>query len=120
MGRRDEALADYNRVIELDPGNAWAIASRNETYQLMGRHDETHADYDTPGPGETQPYGARSGTHPVLRQLDETNWQIERYDEALADYTHSAEPGPSYRPTQDRGLPTRRRRGSHRRETKMR
>ena len=38
MGRYDEALADFNRAIELDPGNAWDIIGRGETYRLMGRY----------------------------------------------------------------------------------
>ena len=44
MGRYGEALADYSRAIELDPRNAWAIASRGETYGRMGRYDEALAD----------------------------------------------------------------------------
>ena len=46
MERYDEALADFSRAIELDPGNAWAIASRGETYRLMGRYDEALADFN--------------------------------------------------------------------------
>ena len=33
MGRYDEALADLSRAIELDPGYAWAIAGRGQTYR---------------------------------------------------------------------------------------
>lgn len=45
MKRYDEILADYNRAIELDPGNAWAISGRGQTYRLMKRYGETLADY---------------------------------------------------------------------------
>ena len=44
MGRYDEAFAQFNRAIALDPGNARAIAHRGETYQEMERHDEALAD----------------------------------------------------------------------------
>ena len=46
MERYDEALADYSRAIELDPEEAWVIASRGETYRAMGRYDQALADYD--------------------------------------------------------------------------
>ena len=36
MGRYEEALADFNRAIELDPDDAWAIGSRGQTYQADG------------------------------------------------------------------------------------
>ena len=35
MRQYPEALADFNRAIELDPYNAWAIGGRGQTYQLM-------------------------------------------------------------------------------------
>ena len=44
MGRLEEALADYSRAIELDPGYRWAIVGRAEIYQQMGRFDEALAD----------------------------------------------------------------------------
>ena len=46
MERYDEALADFNRAIELDPEDAWALAGRGETYWAMGRYDQALADYD--------------------------------------------------------------------------
>ena len=64
MGRYDEALADFTRAIELDPEDAWTIASRGETYRLMGRYDEALADFtraielDPTTPGRS-PAGAR-------------------------------------------------------------
>ena len=44
MGRCDEALADYSRAIELDPGFQWAIVNRGVTYRQMRRFDEALAD----------------------------------------------------------------------------
>jgi hypothetical protein len=43
----DKALADLNRAIELDPGDALDIASRGETYRLMERYEEALADFPT-------------------------------------------------------------------------
>ena len=42
----DEALADFDRAIELDQKYAWAIAQRGETYRLMEHYDEALADFD--------------------------------------------------------------------------
>ena len=44
LGRYDEALADLNRAIELDPADAEAIGSRGQTYRLLGRLVEALAD----------------------------------------------------------------------------
>ncbi len=46
MGEYDEALADFDRAIELDEKYAWAIARRGETYRLMGKYAEALADFD--------------------------------------------------------------------------
>ena len=45
MERREDALADLNRAIELDPGDAQAIAGRGETYRCLERYDEAQADF---------------------------------------------------------------------------
>jgi tetratricopeptide (TPR) repeat protein len=44
-GRYDEALADPNRAIGLDPSDAKVIGTRGRTYREMGRHDEALDDY---------------------------------------------------------------------------
>jgi len=46
MERHDEALADLNRAIELDPNQTRAIADRGETYRITGRYDEALADFN--------------------------------------------------------------------------
>ena len=45
-GHYDQALADYDRAIELDAANTWAFLGRGDTYQAMGRYDQALADYD--------------------------------------------------------------------------
>jgi tetratricopeptide (TPR) repeat protein len=46
MDRYEEALADFNRAIDLNPSHAWAIASRGQTYQAMDRYEEALADFN--------------------------------------------------------------------------
>ena len=46
MGRYDQALADLDRAIELDPAEAWAIAARGQAYLALGRYDLALADLD--------------------------------------------------------------------------
>jgi hypothetical protein len=36
LKRYDDALADFNRAIELDRNYTWAIAARSQTYAAMG------------------------------------------------------------------------------------
>lgn len=43
-GRNSQALADFSRAIELDPGYAWAIAQRGEACRELGRFEEAIAD----------------------------------------------------------------------------
>ncbi|MYT55966.1 tetratricopeptide repeat protein, partial [Streptomyces sp. SID7834] len=45
-GRYEEALADYDRAVEMDPQYAWARAGRAQVHEAMGRHEEALADYD--------------------------------------------------------------------------
>ncbi|MFI6533936.1 tetratricopeptide repeat protein [Nonomuraea sp. NPDC050547] len=45
-GRYEQALADYDRAIELDPAHAKALAGRAETLRLARRHDEALACFD--------------------------------------------------------------------------
>ena len=45
MGQFEQALADFNRAIAMDEKDAWAIASRGDTYRLMGSKSSA-ADFD--------------------------------------------------------------------------
>ena len=49
-GRNDQARADFDRAIELDPDQAGAIARRGETYLAMGRYDQALTDYSICAP----------------------------------------------------------------------
>jgi len=45
-GQLSGALADFDRAIEIDDSDAWAIGRRGETYQLMGHYPAALADFD--------------------------------------------------------------------------
>ena len=78
MERYQEALADFDRAIELKPDLAWAIAHRGETYRRMERYQEALADFDRAI--ELKPDDAWA----ILRR-GEVRIQLACYDEALTD-----------------------------------
>ena len=45
MARYEEAVTDLTRAIDLDPGLAWAITERGETYRRMERYDQALTDF---------------------------------------------------------------------------
>ena len=46
MGRYDEALADFDRALQLDPDDTWIIRSRAHAYEAMDRHDDARTDFN--------------------------------------------------------------------------
>jgi HEAT repeat protein len=44
-GRYQEALKEFDRILGLDAQNTFALASRGQTYQRLGRHEKASADY---------------------------------------------------------------------------
>jgi tetratricopeptide (TPR) repeat protein len=44
LGRYDEALADLDRALELDPDGE-TFGSRGQVYRLLGREEEARADF---------------------------------------------------------------------------
>ena len=46
MGRNDQALADFDRAIELGAADARGFYARGLMYRLMGRYDQALADID--------------------------------------------------------------------------
>jgi tetratricopeptide (TPR) repeat protein len=124
MGEYDQALADFNRAIELDPNYVWAIASRGVVYGQMGKYDQALADFNRaieldpnwPGPspsrgvtypspdGEIRPcaggFQPRHRTRPQLAWAialrGETYRQMGKYEDALADFNRAIELDPNY------------------------
>jgi protein-tyrosine-phosphatase len=88
MERYDDALADFDRAIELDPEYAWLTVERGETYRLMERYDDALADFNRAielDPDQPWAIGRRGETYRLM----------ERYDDALADFNRAIELDPS-------------------------
>jgi tetratricopeptide (TPR) repeat protein len=76
--RYEEALADLDHALELDPDNASALVNRGTTYAQMKRYDEALADLDRAveiDPDYVTGFLSRGRVHR----------QIEEYELALAD-----------------------------------
>jgi tetratricopeptide (TPR) repeat protein len=85
-----DALADFNRAIDLDPDDARAISKRGETYREMGRYGEALADFNR-----------AIDLHPALEWLEwaianrgETYRRMGRYGEALEDLNRAFDLNP--------------------------
>ena len=53
MDRYNDALADFNRAIELDPSNEDYVAKRTDLYRPMGNGEDTW-----PQPSSSEPLSA--------------------------------------------------------------
>ena len=82
LRRYDEALADLNRAVELDPDHADAIARRGRVHQDMERYDEALADY-------SRAIELRPGDAWAITGRGRVYLEMERYDEALADLSRA-------------------------------
>jgi tetratricopeptide (TPR) repeat protein len=89
MERYEDALADFNRAIELKPNYTWTIAHRGETYRQMERYQDALADFDRAI--ELKPNDAWT-----IARRGETYRQMERYQDALADFNQAIELEPKY------------------------
>ena len=122
-GRYDEALSDFNRVINFDPDHQWAIAGRGETYRLASRYDEALTDFSRAidlDPDDDWALVSRGQTYLALNRYDEAltdfgraidlrpdyDWAIaqrgetyrlaDRYEEALTDFCRAVDLDPDY------------------------
>jgi tetratricopeptide (TPR) repeat protein/predicted ATPase len=87
--RFDEALNDFNRAIELNPGDAWAIGSRGQVYAAKDCFHEALTDFDRAvelNPGYAWAISSRGETYRLMG----------RFDEALTDFSRAIELDPSY------------------------
>jgi tetratricopeptide (TPR) repeat protein len=89
MERYEEALADFDRAIGLDPNQPWIVVSRGETYRLIERYEEALADFD-------RAIGLDPNQAWIVVNRGETYRLIERYEEALADFDRAIELDPEY------------------------
>ncbi|WP_212912539.1 tetratricopeptide repeat protein [Streptomyces sp. TS71-3] len=88
-GRYDEAFADYDAALALDPDLARAHYGRGETHRLMDHPEEALVHFDRAI--ERQP---DDGMYLADRGL--ALQALGRNDEALADFTRAVERDPSY------------------------
>jgi tetratricopeptide (TPR) repeat protein len=44
MGKYEQALTDFNQVIQIESKDAWAVAQRGTTYRKMGKYEQALAD----------------------------------------------------------------------------
>ena len=44
MGRYEQALADFTKLLEFETNDAFALRYRGETYYMMRKYDESLAD----------------------------------------------------------------------------
>ncbi|MFC0435687.1 tetratricopeptide repeat protein [Kutzneria buriramensis] len=89
MKRFDEAIADFNKAVELNPKYQWAFAMRGETYRIMKRFDDAIADFNKAvelNPKYGWAYGSRGQAYQATG----------RNDEAIADFTRAIECTPNY------------------------
>jgi tetratricopeptide (TPR) repeat protein len=86
-GRYNDALADFNRAIELDPSDVWAIAGRGRTHEDMGCHVEALADLNQAV--ELDPVFLLA-----IASRGETLEAMGRHDEALADLNRAVQLDP--------------------------
>jgi tetratricopeptide (TPR) repeat protein len=88
-GRYDEAIAEYNKAIELDPKYALAYSNRGSTYYDKKQYDLAIADSSKAielDPNYSNAYYIRGSAYYVKKQ----------YDLAIADYTIAIKLDPGY------------------------
>ncbi|MFD7707283.1 tetratricopeptide repeat protein [Streptomyces sp. NPDC059786] len=78
--RDDEAMADLDRAVALDPGNARAWAYRGDMHRFLGHHDRAVDDLTTA-------VGLDPGDAWALARRGEALVEAGRDDEAIADLT---------------------------------
>jgi len=84
LGRFAEAIADYNRVVAMDPRNMQAYANQGDALQALGRFEEALARYAQAisiAPDCAETYSNRGLALHEIKQFEEA---LESYDQAIA------------------------------------
>ncbi len=89
MKCHEEALTDFDQVIELSSDYAWTIARRGMTYRHLRRYEEALVDFDRAI--ELNPDFAWA-----IANRGVTYRKLECYKEALADFNRTIELNPDY------------------------
>jgi tetratricopeptide (TPR) repeat protein len=89
-GQHDQAIADYTKAIEINPGHAMAYYNRGRAYAIgKGQYDQAIADYTKAieiNPGHAMAYCNRALTYGKKGQ----------YGQAIADYNKAIEINPRF------------------------
>ncbi|MFK4224793.1 tetratricopeptide repeat protein, partial [Streptomyces sp. NPDC019890] len=80
----EDALADFERAIELDSQIAWAYAGRGETHRLMGSYNDALTDLDHAIELDSQIVWA-------IACRGHTHQGLEHFEDALADFERAIE-----------------------------
>ncbi len=81
LGRKDEAIASYQKAIELDPKDAKAYNNLGIVYDDMGRKDEAIASYQKAielDPKDASPYNSLGYLHLIDGNLKEAKINFEK------------------------------------------
>ncbi|NGO46627.1 tetratricopeptide repeat protein [Streptomyces ureilyticus] len=121
--RNEQALADYNLALTLDPEAARAAYGRGVTYYDLDRYDDALADFNRAielNPDDALAIAVRGVTYSLMDRHDDaladlnhaielnpdhawtitsrgrTYYEVDRYDDALADFNRALELNPDY------------------------
>lgn len=84
QGKYNEALADYNRSLELRPDDPDTLCNQGTTYGELGRYDKALADYN-------RALELRPDNPDTLCNRGTIYYKLGMYNEALADYKRALE-----------------------------
>ncbi len=89
LGRYEEALMFYNRLLLKNPNHAWALAHRGETYCCLRRYEEAIADFNRSLHLKPEYPWALAHRGDVLRRM-------KHYELALQDFELALQLKPDY------------------------
>ncbi len=81
LGKKEEALADFNRAVEIDPADLESFAERGTLLASLGRRREALADLDRfleKNPDDAQALSCRGTVHADLDELEAAKADLER------------------------------------------
>jgi Tfp pilus assembly protein PilF len=84
QGKYNEALADYNRALELRPDDPDTLCNQGTTYGELGRYDKALADYN-------RALELKPDNPDTLCNRGTIYYKLGMYNEALADYNRALE-----------------------------
>lgn len=99
LQRQDESIADFTKAIALDPV-PMAYNNRGEAYRIFKQYDKAAADFQkalSMKPKDKDTLAALYDSRGML------NWELGKYQEAVADFTTSLQHGENSRTYEYRG-----------------